>query len=247
MKKVTLVPMLREQRELYELPRGMGRFRRYLEVMTGGTDDIALPLPAFNPMGKGHVAETLDALLALDAEAVADEAVREAEARLPEVAEPLRVGLVVADDLGGGWTNRHFTEFGQRFRSGPMLERGWAVALRWTSEPQAADGVRREVLEAVHRAVAARRRGWPTTLAEMMIQEGAAAAFAGAITPRLDPDDLAYSRAVLAPHLDSDDLPVQFACLFGDAAARPVGYTPLGLSPRAALAVALADATRNTL
>jgi hypothetical protein len=237
--------MLRTQRDLYDLPRGMGRFRRYLEVMTGGGEDIELPLPVFNPMGKGHVAATLDALLALDAEAVAAEAVREAGARLPEVPGDLRVGLVVADDLGGGWTNRHFTEIGQKFRSGPMLRRGWVVALRWTSEPQTADGVRREVLEAVHRALAVRRHGWPRTLGQMMIQEGAAAAFAGAITPRLDPDDLAYSRAVLAPHLDSDDLPVQFACLFGDAAALPVGYTPLGLSPCAGLAVALVDAVRT--
>ena len=50
------------------------------------------------------------------------------------------------------------------------------------------------------------------------------------------------AKEVIAPHLDSTDLPVQFACLYGDAAARSVGYTPMGLSPRAGYAVALDEA-----
>ena len=57
--------------------------------------------------------------------------------------------------------------------------------------------------------------------------------------PTLDAEDTAYSREVLAPHLDSEDFPTRFACLYGDEAARSVGYTPLGLSRRAGYAVAL--------
>src|SRR4051812_29048824 len=52
---LTHVPLLAVQRELYDLPRGMDRFRKYLGVMTGGTDDIVLPLGGMNPMGKHHV------------------------------------------------------------------------------------------------------------------------------------------------------------------------------------------------
>jgi hypothetical protein len=37
MEKVTLAPMLRVQRGLYDLPRGGERFRSYPEAMTGGT------------------------------------------------------------------------------------------------------------------------------------------------------------------------------------------------------------------
>jgi hypothetical protein len=37
------------------------------------------------------------------------------------------------------------------------------------------------------------------------------------------------------------DKPVLFACLFGDAAAREVGYVPLGLSDFAGLQVAILD------
>lgn len=75
----------------------------------------------------------------------------------------------------------------------------------------------------------------------MISQEGQAAAFSGATRPDLDDDDLAYSRAVLFPYLDATDLPTQFACLYGDASARAVGFTPLGLSPRAGYAVARRD------
>lgn len=36
--------------------------------MTGGTDDIALPLPGFNPMAKEHAAEAVDSLIDMEAE-----------------------------------------------------------------------------------------------------------------------------------------------------------------------------------
>jgi hypothetical protein len=54
--------------------RGLARFRPYLEVMIGGTEDIVLPIQAFNPMAKPHVAGMLDALLGLGAEDLAVEA-----------------------------------------------------------------------------------------------------------------------------------------------------------------------------
>ena len=65
---------------------------------------------------------------------------------------------------------------------------------------------------------------------------------ANASTPALDADDLAYTREVLAPLLDADDKPTLVAALFGDDAARDLGYTPLGLSRNAGLALARADA-----
>jgi hypothetical protein len=48
-----------------------------------------------------------------------------------------------------------------------------------------------------------------------------------------------YTREVLTPLLDREDMPALVAALFGDAAARELGYEPLGLSPRAGLALAL--------
>jgi hypothetical protein len=58
-------------------------------------------------------------------------------------------------------------------------------------------------------------------------------------------DDLANTREVLAPVLNAEDMRTCIECLFGDAAARTLGFTPRGLSPWAGLALALHDARPN--
>jgi hypothetical protein len=48
------VPLLKTQRELHDLPRGMERFEAYLKTMLNDTrDDVRyLPLLVMNPMGR---------------------------------------------------------------------------------------------------------------------------------------------------------------------------------------------------
>jgi hypothetical protein len=79
----------------------------------------------------------------------------------------------------------------------------------------------------------------------MLAQEGQVMALAGCSGPTLDAEDIAYTREVLLPHLDAEDKSICFECLFGDAAARTLGFTPRGLSPWAGLALALQDARPN--
>ncbi len=236
------VPLLQIQRDLYNIPRGWERFQEYIRTMTGGTSDMVLPLVAMNPMGKEHVGALLDALLALDAEGVAGEAAAEAQRRLASVPGQFKLGLVVCDDAQGGWTNRYFTETNIRFNLLNMLKRGWIAPLYWTSEAPSRDQVRAAVLADVYRAAYTLIHGEPETLAQMMAQEGLAAAFAGERQLGLDPEELEYSRGVIRPHRDTTDFPTAFACLYGDEIAVSVGYPALGLSPRAGYAVALADA-----
>jgi len=50
--KVTYLPVLGVLRELYQQPRNMQRFRNYIASMTGGTDDVVLPIGAANPMAR---------------------------------------------------------------------------------------------------------------------------------------------------------------------------------------------------
>ena len=64
--------------------------------------------------------------------------------------------------------------------------------------------------------------------------------------PTLDAEDLAYTREVLAAFLDSSDKRTCIECLFGDAAARTLGFTPRGLSPWAGVALALHDTRLHT-
>jgi hypothetical protein len=239
-----LVPLLRIERELYETPRGFARFRKYLVTMQGGSDDVELlPLVALNPMGKDHVAAVLDALLALGAEAVAADAIAEAARRLRGVAGSFKIGLVVSDDAQGGWTQRQLTDARQRFEIDAALKRGWISVLLWSSEAPSREAVRRQTLAAIYRACYVLRHGEPRTLGQMLRQEGLAAVFAEEPPPA--PDELAAIRAVIDPRRGETAYPVIIAALYGDAAARSVGYPPLGLPENAGFALALHEALQS--
>ncbi len=242
-----LVPLLAIQRDLLEIPRGIGRFRRYLEILKGGTDDVAYPpLIVFNPMSKPHVADCLDTLLALDAEGIATRTLVEAEERLEGNVPEARVGLAVADDVAGGWTDRLLMEAHGLIKVPQALNRrGWMVILLWAGDPMTATGVRRATLATVYRTLSGNRFGPARTLREVLEQECRIRAFAGPEPPGLDDEDREYSETVLESFLDSDDFPVLFACLYGDEAARKRGYTPLGLSRNAGLEVAASWARRR--
>jgi hypothetical protein len=197
------------------------------------------------------VTALLDALLALDADELGARAAAEASSRSADVPGEFRTGLVVADDLMGGWTNRFDYEFTlrfgprplqKRFSSEAMRRRFWVTAVLWSSEPASARAVKEAVLAAAYRVAYAHRNGPSRTLRDMLVQEGTVMAMAGCTGPILDADDLAYTREVLTPFLGNDDKRTAIECLFGDPAARMLGFTPRGLSPWAGLALALYDA-----
>jgi hypothetical protein len=237
------VPMLKIQRELYDLPRNMERFRAYLRTMTDpATGDLALPLVAMNPMGKEHVPALLERWLELQAEDAGEAAVAVARDHLQDEHGRFKVGLVLADDAHGGWTNRYAYEFSHRFEEFALYKRGWIVGILWTSEAPAESIVREEVATAIYRAAYMQRHGDARTLSNKLVQEGTAMARAGCLAPVLDADDLTYTRDVLHPLLDSTDRATAMACLFGDDAAHALGYRAHGLSHRAGLALALSDA-----
>ena len=247
--QLTFVPLLRVQRELYAMPRGMERFREYIKTMTDAeTGDLALPLVAMNPMGKDHVPALIDEYLALGAEEIAEQAVQEVVRRGGSLDPPnYRVALVVSDDLKGGWTNRWASEYSHRIEGAAITKRGWLVGLLWTSESASAQNVREAVLTSIHRAEYLHTHAAPVTLGEMLDQEGHAMWRAGCTTPQLDDDDLAYTRSVIDPLRSARDRATVMACLFGDTAAKALGYPPHGLTERAGLALALSLARASAL
>jgi hypothetical protein len=250
------VPLIPVMRELHRLPRNMERFRQYLRTIFPRDDqaDQLLPLLAMNPMGKDHVTALLDALLALDADGIGARATAEAAAALSDLPGDFKVGIVIADDLMGGWTNRYADEFTYRF--GPDHLRGrtdaprrprwlkdfWIMAVLWSSEPATEEAVRLAVLTAAYRMAYVQQHGYPRTLREMLAQEGGVMTRAGCSGPVLDAEDIAYTREVLAPFLDVRDMRTCIECLFGDAPGWTLNFTPRGLSPWAGLALALHDA-----
>ncbi|NEP17649.1 MAG: hypothetical protein F6J97_12205 [Leptolyngbya sp. SIO4C1] len=243
--QLEFVPLLARQRELYALPRGPARFQAYLALMTGDRSDIELaPLVFINPMAKPHVAAYLEQLSALEAEAIAAQAMAAAAGQLAAVPGRYRVGVAIADDLLGGWTNRFTTDFRLRFDLQAIYQRGWLPVVLWVSEVPSAQQVYKAVQMAIYRAAYVARYGQARTLAEMIAQEGYALQRAGYHEPRLTAEDLAYTRAVIGPLQAATDQPTQIACLYGDTAARALGYPLQGLSDWAGLALALAEAKR---
>jgi hypothetical protein len=163
--------------------------------------------------------------------------------------------MVVADDLGGGWTNRYANEFTYRFgpdhlrtriepRSQPRwLKDFWIMGVLWSSETATELAVRQAVSTAVYRAAYLQQNGTARTLRDMLAQEGHVLARAGSTEPTLDAEDIVYTREMLAPHLDAEDMRTCIECLFGDEAGRTLGFTLRGLSPWAGIALALHDAS----
>jgi hypothetical protein len=175
-------------------------------------------------MAKPHVLARVERLIALDAERIALQAARRGAARLGGDDE-LRLVVIIADDAGGGWTNRAFAEFAHRYERKHEVQRGWVTAMLWSSEEPSAELVCRRTLESLYRTVDERRSGAVRTLREILDREGRTLAFAGVGSPY---DDAAY-RARVEPYLESHGAPALMACLYGDQVASSLGYPPLGV------------------
>jgi hypothetical protein len=248
---IDYVPLLQIARDIQEMPRNFDRFRTYLRTIGAEGSDTLIypPLVAMNPMGQEHITEILDELLALDADQIADEAIAEVVDELPEVCGDFKAGLVVVDDLMGGWTNRYDVEYSFRFGVAPTdkplprwLKDDWLTFILWSSETPSEQTVRESIRTTLYRHAYVRQHGAAKTLRDKLAQEGWVMAVAGCTEPTLDEDDLDYTREVLQEYLDVEDMRTSIECLFGDEPSNTLGFTPRGLSPWAGLALALYDA-----
>ena len=143
----------------------MDRFREYLRTIwtPSDADGELIPMLLMNPMGKGHVAALLDALLALDADRIAARAAEDAATRLADEPGECKVALVVADDLKGGGTNRYDYEFTLRFGpADPRLRSGPPSSERRSAAPGGREVQRLDHKSAPNGSVGARfeRRSW---------------------------------------------------------------------------------------
>lgn len=239
---LTYLPLLQFERDFYTKPRGFDRFWEYIRAMTNAqTGDLELPLVAMNPMGKDHLLPYLERLLEIDADGMGARATADAAAQLAHLPGEYCVATVVSDDLLGGWTNRYVSEFKHRFETRAYDRRGWVAPILWSSQEYSAEQVYREVSTAIFRLAYVTQHGYAQTLEEMLRQEGYAMSAAGQCEPTLSADDLEYTREVLKEYRPLHGEPIVIPALYGDAAAHELGYTPLGLSPRAGLALALAE------
>jgi hypothetical protein len=240
--KLEFVPILSIAKEFYQVPLGMERFDAYIKAMGAYHDDIALvPMVGMNPMAKPHVSEKINELIALEVEAAIETELSNLEQAFMDFPGFFKVGICVADDVKGGWTNRYLNDCGSRFFEVCAIQkRPWVTVILWASETYTYQKIRAILQAQVFRTIYRLQFGDAKTLLEHLTQEGQALAFAQN-TVKLEFDDLEYSREVIAPYLTSTHFPTIFASLYGDEAAKNVGYPALGLSSNAGFELALFD------
>lgn len=239
-------PVLQDLRDLYDIKDRMERYHAYVALMTGKTRGEYLPIGSFSPMGERQAAY-LDKLVALRAEAEAQEAALRSAVRLPHEKLDVRVILVVVDEPKNGWTQRSLTDADWRFgadvdmqpRSLPAkCDKHWVSVQLWTDVTPTPGYVRQETAAALYRYCHRKKFGIARTLQDMLRQEGKVLAFAG-LSPTASGPELAETRQRIAPYLASEDYSVCMAALYGDDAAVAVGYNPLGIGKNMGFQLAL--------
>jgi hypothetical protein len=246
---IEYIPLLGELKRLYSQPRSMARFHDYLATMIDETgDDLAYPpLNLANPMAKEDLLEYVNALLAMDADAIVREAIEQTKSDRQVFPGRYQSSLMVMDDLKGGWTNRTHYEYTSRRVVPPALlppkqrKRYWITGILWSSETPSPERAREAMLNAIYRLIAVETRGEAKTIGALLEQEAWVMAKSGTILPELDVESAAITREVIAAHRDVpvDDMPTTIECLFGDEAAQTLGYAGKCLEPWAGLRWAL--------
>jgi hypothetical protein len=246
MMALSYIPLLGTQLEIYNVPLGLERFKSYIKTILGSLEDDTelAPLAHMNPMAKDHAKVYLENLIAIEADATAQTAVTDFKSRFNRLNDlDIKVSLVVCDDAKGGWTNRYLNEFTYffDFDKRDFLKRPWLMVPCWTGDEVSGERIYKDTLAYLYRLAYVFEHHQAKTLRQMLEQEGQVLAFAG-IAQGLDADEFEYSRAVIEAYLESTAKPVQLACLYGDEAAKSVGYEPFGLAHRAGFGLALAQA-----
>jgi len=229
-----VIPILQTMDELYALPRSSERFQRYLQLLQGNSkDDMQLPVAGYNPMGKAHVRDKLRELIQLDAEGIATQELLHLNAQLPATIErTFRVGINLADDLGGAWTNRYTTDYTTKFALNPIVNRNFCVPYFWTSEDFSPALITIRIREAVLRTLYWLEHGKTVTLAEHLAQERYVMRYAKTPLPEpLAREERAQLNKFYHAHRDSEDYNTIFNFLYGDEAAAALGYATAGLPP----------------
>ncbi len=189
--------------DVYRLPTTGGpnseRFKAYVALAGSG-----LPVALYNPMTSKPVLETIEALLAIDAEAIAERFCGDHDLSIT-VATP------------GLWTDRIATEIEYR------LEKTVNTVFLWTGEEVSPDVVRRETIAQVVRIEHPAR-----TARELAIREGLAYASGGEAG---EPDEAVAQALEIVG--DEASVPTAAALLYGDDAAKLLGFLPLGLADHA--------------
>jgi hypothetical protein len=219
---VTIVSTLARMAAIYSLTRNGGRtsprFAAYL-----GEVEHRWGLAAYNPMAGVAASETVEALLALDAERLAHAAAENVLARC-EWREPITLAVVVA--APGMWTDRLATEV--RLRTTAARRDAHGQVVFWAGEAALADAIHRESIAEAVRTIWTSLHGPALSLHAVLAREGMAYAAGDERTSH--PSVKSHVREAIDILGDTTAEGDIVAVLYGDEAAVALGYTRLGIA-----------------
>lgn len=228
-----LLPTIDVMTELYRKPRTYDRFREYLGLLQGNKKgELVFPVSGYNPMAKEHAAEKLTELKKLDAEGIARQTIKEANAQWANHSAKgvYKVALNLLDDFRGGWTNRYTADYDSKFKLNALVNRRFCTPVFWTSETYTVSLVRERVMQYMLRTIYWLTHPRPATLQEHIQQEQFVARHLGVITGDQPAGDFRTMDAFYQRHKHSDDYAVIFNFFYGDAAAASLGFPRYGIA-----------------
>ncbi len=234
--KFELLPVLDKMVELYQHPATFERFKQYLKLLSGDTNnDLELPIGAYNPMGKEHVLHKIEHMRSLKTEQLAAEIIGELNKTITDLHgdDVFKVILCLSDDLKGGWTNRYTSDYDSKFKLNALVTRKFCTPIFWTGEEIYDSTILSRTAEYCCRTVCWLQHPKPETLEEHVLQESRVADMMKKIVicpggpPEPVPHDIA---SFYEANKTSTNYLAIFNFLYGDEAAASLGYQPLGIS-----------------
>ncbi len=230
--KFKLLPVTDAMLTLYRSPANADRFTEYMNILQGNSPgDITMPVTFFNPMGKEHVLKKLLELKELDAEGLIEETILSINKDVSSLAgsTEVNVSLALADDMGGGWTNRYTTDYDSKFNINDLAKRNFCNPVFWVSEDYSPAKIKERTADYCYRILYQLTSPQPVTLEDHIQQEIFVAQqnkFSSLETPLCDFNsmDNYYNQ-----YKGMSQPPTIFNFLYGDEACKELGHASYGI------------------
>lgn len=229
--KFKLFPVLNRMIDFYHKPKGTDRFEAYLKMLKGASkDDIEIPIPYFNPMGKEHVLNKLLELKKLNVEEIIQQVLKEFNKNNPKKTSiEIKVAMSLADDLKGAWTNKYTTDYESKFKLNSYINRNFCIPVFWTSEEYNLNKLKRRTEEYCLRTLCWNKNHKPITLAEHITQEIFVAKHCKTSTNKPMLRDFTFVDKYYQKNKNTTNYSRIFNFLYGDNFCKELGYAEYGI------------------
>ena len=226
-----LLPVVDVMIELYQSPINADRFTNYMKILQGNSPgNISMPVTYYNPMGKEFVLKKLLELKSLQVEEVVKDTLDTINKTLTSPDKlTIQVSVALADDIGGGWTNRFTTDYDSKFNVNDMFKRNFCTPLFWVSEAYSVEKIKERTADYCHRIVYRTGAPQPLTLQDHIKQEAFVANQNIFKKSQLPLTNYSTLNIFYQDHKHSSSYPTIFNFLYGDSASKELGHSAYGV------------------